>query len=180
MGFQVALTSLLEEFSDQLPELKNKLFVVGASTSEVVGGKIGKQGSVEIAQELYAALRQFEKKTGVHLVFQCCEHLNRAIVIERRLAEEKGLPEVAAIPVREAGGAMAAYAFNQMGDPVLVERISCDLGIDIGDTFIGMHLKEVAIPIRLSKKELGQAHVTFASTRPKRIGGERAVYKISE
>lgn len=180
MELQMALTSLLDEFRAQVPELTNKLFIVGASTSEVTGGKIGKQGSVVIAQELYTALSQFKKDTGVHLVFQCCEHLNRAIVMERCLAEEKGLPEVAAIPVREAGGAMAAYAFKQMNDPVLVERISCDLGIDIGDTFIGMHLKEVVIPIRLSKKELGQAHVTFASTRPKRIGGERAVYKISE
>ena len=121
-------------------------------------------------------LSAFQAKTGVGLAFQCCEHLNRALVLPREIAEERGYDEVSVVPVRKAGGSMATYAYQQIKDPVVVEHIQAEAGIDIGDTFIGMHLKHVAVPIRTSIKEIGYAHVTLAKTRPKLIGGERAVY----
>lgn len=180
MDVQFELNKLLDELQQQVPFKNGSLFVIGASTSEVSGNRIGQQGSEQLAQDLFQAFEAFREQTGVHLVFQCCEHLNRALVIEREVAERLQLQEVHAIPVRNAGGAMAAHAYKQFNDPVLVEWISAHAGIDIGDTFIGMHLKEVVVPIRLSKNQLGSAHVTYATTRPKRIGGERAVYQLSE
>lgn len=154
-----------------------KLLVVGCSTSEVIGAKIGTSGAAEIAAAIFTQLTAFQTKTGVTLAFQCCEHLNRALVIERTIADLHGLEIVSAVPVLKAGGAMATYAYQNMGDPVLVEFISADAGIDIGDTLIGMHLKHVAVPVRSTVKQIGQAHMTMAMTRPKLIGGERAVYQ---
>ncbi|MBM7840643.1 uncharacterized protein (TIGR01440 family) [Alkalihalobacillus xiaoxiensis] len=180
MRIEAELGTLLNEFQQQAPLKKGSLFVIGASTSEVGGGQIGQQGSEQLAKELYAAFKAFQQQTGVHLVFQCCEHLNRALVVEREVAESFQLQEVFAVPVRNAGGAMAAHAYRQFDDPVLIESISAHAGVDIGDTFIGMHLKEVVVPLRLSRNQLGSAHVTYATTRPKRIGGERAVYHLSE
>ncbi|GIN18592.1 TIGR01440 family protein [Shouchella clausii] len=177
---KTSLIDLLSEFTKEAPPLAGKLFVVGASTSEVGGGRIGKQGSEKIAAELYDAFVHFSKETGAHLLFQCCEHLNRALVVERAIAHAHRFTEVAAVPVPRAGGAMAAYAYKHMQDPVLVEQADCDAGIDIGDTFIGMHLKPVAVPVRVSANSLGSAHVTFAYSRPKLIGGERARYSLKD
>ncbi|KPC75875.1 hypothetical protein ADL26_06710 [Thermoactinomyces vulgaris] len=150
--------------------------VLGVSTSEVAGHRIGSQGSDEIAAALFAGVREVQQEAGFHLAFQCCEHLNRALVVERAVAERFGWQEVMAVPVRHAGGAMAAYAFRHLADAVLVESIQADAGIDIGDTLIGMHLKPVAVPVRPGRKTIGGAHVTMAKTRPKLIGGARAVY----
>lgn len=172
---------VLTEFQQQAKLGSNHILVIGCSTSEVAGAKIGTSGTAEAAEEIFTALQQFRSETGVSLAFQCCEHLNRAIVVERELAEKKGLEIVSVVPVRKAGGAMATYAFNHLEDPVVVEFIKADAGIDIGDTFIGMHLKHVAVPVRVSINQIGNAHVTMARTRPKLIGGERAVYvKSSE
>lgn len=110
---------------------------------------------------IYEELRKYADQSGVSLAFQCCEHLNRAIVIERETAEAKGLDEVTVVPVRKAGGAMATHAYHRFQDPVIVEHIKADAGIDIGDTFIGMHLKHVAVPVRVSVRSLGHAHVTL-------------------
>ncbi len=170
------LQVLLTELQEQAQFKAGQLFLIGCSTSEVAGGRIGTAGTDEAAAVLYEVFESFAKQTGVHLSFQCCEHLNRSVVIERTVAERFGYDEVAAIPVRTAGGAMAAYAFNQK-DHVLVEFVKADGGIDIGDTFIGMHLKHVAVPVRTSRNSVGMAHVTMAKTRPKLIGGPRAIYE---
>jgi uncharacterized protein (TIGR01440 family) len=171
------LQTSLRELLARKPLNHKHLLVVGASTSEVLGIHIGKGGSEEVAATLFAAIQEIQREYGFHLAFQCCEHLNRALVVERATMEQWRLEEVTAVPVPKAGGAMAAYAFIHMEDPVLVERIQADAGIDIGDTFIGMHLKQVAVPVRPSIKSIGAAHLTMAITRPKLIGGERAVYQ---
>lgn len=173
------LSSIIHEFAEQVPLTNKHLFVVGCSTSEVAGKKIGTAGTEKVAEMIFSQVKKLQEQTGVALAFQCCEHLNRALVVERQIAEEKQLAEVSVIPVRKAGGAMATYAFEHFEDPVMVEHITADAGIDIGDTFIGMHLKHVAVPVRTAQKSVGEAHVTLAKTRPKLIGGARAVYDRS-
>lgn len=171
------LSTIIHEFIDYVALSNKHVLVVGCSTSEVIGRKIGTAGSEEVAEMIFFELKKVQEHTGVALAFQCCEHLNRALIVERETLEEKALTEVSVIPVRNAGGAMATYAFHHFKDPVVVEHIKADAGIDIGDTFIGMHLKHVAVPIRTTQKSVGEAHVTLATTRPKLIGGARAVYE---
>jgi uncharacterized protein (TIGR01440 family) len=167
---------ILGEFQEQVTLKPRQLVVIGCSTSEVAGARIGTAGTFEVAEMLFQGLEKLQQETGVELAFQCCEHLNRALVVERSTAEKRGLEEVSVVPVRKAGGAMATFAFEHMADPVVVEIIKADAGLDIGHTFIGMHLKHVAVPVRLKQQHVGSAHVTCAKTRPKLIGGERAVY----
>eukprot|EP01056_Protomagalhaensia_sp_Gyna25_P000093 Protomagalhaensia_sp_Gyna_25__92@NODE_1046_length_2255_cov_130_651173_g833_i0_p2_GENE_NODE_1046_length_2255_cov_130_651173_g833_i0NODE_1046_length_2255_cov_130_651173_g833_i0_p2_ORF_typecomplete_len178_score32_65DUF436/PF04260_12/1_1e74DUF4443/PF14544_6/0_11_NODE_1046_length_2255_cov_130_651173_g833_i0190723 len=150
--------------------------VVGCSSSELVGGRIGKASNADAAKAIYTAISPILAQNGLHLAAQCCEHLNRALVVEREVAEKLGLEQVSARPVDNAGGAFATTVFNNMQNPTLVERIQANAGLDIGDTFIGMHLKHVAVPVRLSVTEIGSAHLTAAKTRPKLIGGCRAQY----
>jgi uncharacterized protein (TIGR01440 family) len=171
---------VLADLLEAMPLSEKHVLVVGVSTSEVAGKRIGSSGSSEIAAELFAGIRELQEKHGFHLAFQCCEHLNRALVVERETAERFRLSEVTAVPVPHAGGAMAAYAFRHLKDAVLVEHIEADAGIDIGDTLIGMHLKPVAVPVRPSLRQVGNAHVTMAKTRPKLIGGARAVYILED
>ncbi|MBM7662452.1 uncharacterized protein (TIGR01440 family) [Bacillus mesophilus] len=170
------LQQIITDFKNQTNLIKDKIIVVGCSTSEVIGERIGTAGTEEVAGLIFEELLSLSKATNTHLAFQACEHLNRAIIVERITATQFSLEEVSVIPVRRAGGAMATYAYQHFTDPVVVEFIKADAGIDIGDTFIGMHLKHVAVPIRATIKQLGHAHVTMASTRPKLIGGQRAVY----
>jgi uncharacterized protein (TIGR01440 family) len=170
---------LLNEFQEAAKLNENDLLVIGCSTSEVTGNAIGTQGTFDVAEMLFSELQSFHQRTGALLAFQCCEHLNRALVLSKKTAQKYGYEEVSVIPVRHAGGAMAAYAYQHLADAVVVEHIKADAGIDIGDTFIGMHIKHVAVPIRASLKEIGQAHVTMAKARPKLIGGQRAVYEQS-
>lgn len=153
-----------------------QLLVIGASTSEVAGQRIGSAGALPIARQIYAGVEAVRQEAGFYVAFQCCEHLNRSLVVERQVMELLRLEEVSAVPVPHAGGSMAAYAYSQMQAPCLVESVQAHAGIDIGDTFIGMHLRKVAVPIRPSIKAIGEAHVTMAYTRPKLIGGERAIY----
>ncbi|MFY0546393.1 TIGR01440 family protein [Brevibacillus sp. H7] len=153
------------------------LLVIGCSTSEVLGQHIGKAGSGEVAAAIFRGIRAVQQEHGFALAFQCCEHLNRALVVEQDTMERYGLEEVTVVPVPGAGGSMAAYAFAQFASPVVVEHIQAHAGIDIGDTFIGMHLRHVAVPIRPRLRRIGEAHVTAARTRPKLIGGARAVYE---
>ncbi|WP_404316590.1 TIGR01440 family protein [Bacillus lumedeiriae] len=171
------LNRILEEFQQQARLRKGQTVVIGCSTSEIAGERIGTAGTLDIAEMVYGQLQAFAEEHGLHLAFQCCEHLNRALVVDREQVRSMQLEEVAVVPVRQAGGSMAAYAFNQKQDSAVVEFIKADAGIDIGDTFIGMHLKHVAVPLRTSVKEVGNAHVTLAVTRPKLIGGARAVYE---
>lgn len=156
----------------------SQLLVIGVSTSEVLGHRIGTAGTVETAAQIYAGVEAARRELGFIPVYQCCEHLNRALVIDREAAERYGLEPVGAVPVPKAGGSMAAYAYRQLKNPCLVETVQAHAGIDIGDTFIGMHLKRVAVPVRPSIRDIGEAHVTMAVTRPKLIGGSRAVYEL--
>ncbi len=156
---------------------KGHIVVIGTSTSEVLGKHIGTAGAEEIASQLYQGIAIVQQEHGFDLAFQCCEHLNRALVVERALLERLSLTEVSAIPVARAGGSMAAHVYKQLKEPCLVESIQAHAGIDIGDTFIGMHLRPVAVPMRPTIRSIGHAHVTAAFTRPKLIGGTRAVYE---
>ncbi|MEY2194176.1 TIGR01440 family protein [Neobacillus sp. BF23-41] len=174
------LEAILTEFKEQGALRQGQLLVVGCSTSEVIGEKIGTSGTVEVAEMIYRCLKNLQAETGITLAFQCCEHLNRALVVERVVAEERRFDEVSVVPVRKAGGAMATYAFGAMEDAVVVEFVKADAGIDIGNTLIGMHLKHVAVPVRVKQKSIGQAHVTLAKVRPKLIGGARAVYERNQ
>ena len=152
---------------------KGDIFVVGCSTSEVVGSKIGTNSDIDTAGEIYKGISSVLDPLGIFLAVQCCEHLNRAIVIER----SSGVPgEVNVIPQKKAGGSLATWAYNSFSDPMVVEEISADCGIDIGGTLIGMHLKKVAVPVRLSIGKIGCAPIIAARVRPKFIGGCRAVY----
>jgi len=170
------LQTLLSEFEQQVTFRNGQIFVVGCSTSEVKGEKIGTAGGLEIAEVLFNPLKAFADKHGLYLAFQGCEHLNRALTIERATAEQYRLEPVSVIPVRTAGGSMSTFVYSQFEDPVVVEEIEAHVGIDIGQTLIGMHLKKVAVPVRTSVSHIGDAVVTVAKTRPKLIGGERAVY----
>ncbi|MGI6131058.1 MAG: TIGR01440 family protein [Bacillota bacterium] len=152
------------------------IVVVGCSTSEVAGHAIGSASSAEIAEAIMAGLLPIIRDSRLYLAVQCCEHLNRALVIERECADGYGLQPVTVIPHLKAGGALSAAAMKEYSDPVVVESISAHAGMDIGDTFIGMHLRMVAVPVRLEIARIGDAHLTLARTRPKLIGGERALY----
>ncbi|TGA99756.1 TIGR01440 family protein [Sporolactobacillus shoreae] len=163
-----------------MPFDSRHLLVVGCSTSEVGGNRIGTSGSMDVAASIYEALKRIHERTGVRFAFQCCEHLNRALVLDRDVADHKRYDPVTVRPIRHAGGSMATYAYEQLTDPVVVEYIKADGGIDIGDTLIGMHLKPVAVPVRSDVKRIGSAHLVMARTRPKLIGGERAVYTEKE
>ncbi|MBO8172021.1 MAG: TIGR01440 family protein [Bacillaceae bacterium] len=171
------IRTIVEELLDVSPLADRHILVVGVSTSEVLGKHIGTAGSEQVAAALYEPLFGLKQKHGFHLAFQCCEHLNRALVVERETADRFGLEEVTVIPQPGAGGSMSAYAYRHMENPVVVERIQAHAGIDIGDTLIGMHLKPVAVPVRPSIRQIGDAHVTMARTRPKLIGGARACYE---
>ncbi|MEK4061205.1 TIGR01440 family protein [Paenibacillus sp. FSL H3-0321] len=157
-----------------------KILVVGVSTSEVAGVRIGTGGALEVAEQLLQGVRQVADKWGFHPVYQCCEHLNRSLVMERSLLESLGLREVSAVPIPGAGGSMAAAAYRSMSDPVLAETVEAHAGIDIGETLIGMHLRRVAVPFRPSLRYIGSARVNAAWSRPPLIGGERAVYRTPE
>ena len=152
------------------------LFVVGCSTSEVLGGKIGTASSPETAQAVFAGIYRAANEHQVYLATQCCEHLNRALILEREAAEKYGYEEVNVIPQPKAGGSFSTAAYHAFTDPVAVEDIKAHAGMDIGDTFIGMHLKDVAVPVRISRRQIGEAHLTCARTRAKFVGGVRAVY----
>lgn len=170
------LKTILTEFQNQAALTAGDLVVIGCSTSEVMGKKIGTSGTSEVAEMIFTELAVFQQETGVQLAFQCCEHLNRALVLEKEVALKRNFEIVSVIPARTAGGAMATYSYGHLENPVVVEFIKADAGIDIGDTLIGMHIKHVAIPVRTSIKHIGGAHVNLARRRPKLIGGVRAIY----
>ena len=151
-----------------------QILVIGCSTSEIIGERIGTHSTPEVAKEVFDGLYDYTKERGIYLAVQCCEHLNRAIVTERAAAPFAD--EVNVVPQPKAGGSMATAAFAAFEDPVVLESIRADAGLDIGLTLIGMHLKAVAVPVRLQCNRIGSALVVAARTRPKFIGGARAVY----
>ncbi|MBO5649406.1 MAG: TIGR01440 family protein [Clostridia bacterium] len=152
------------------------LFVVGCSSSEIAGGTIGHDSSVQCARAAYAGIAPILAEAGVYLCAQCCEHLNRAIIMERKAAEAYGYEIVSVVPRPKAGGSFATVTWANMTDPVAVEGVAAHAGIDIGGTLIGMHLRRVAVPVRLSTDKIGEARILCARTRPRSIGGERACY----
>lgn len=153
-----------------------RLMVVGCSSSEIAGGSIGHDSTYEYGEAVAQAVLDVAAERGFTPAFQCCEHLNRSLVMERAAAERCGYKLVWAVPRKKAGGSLATAAWKRMNDPVLVEEVRADAGLDIGLTLIGMHLKPVAVPIRLHQDRVGEAIVTAARTRPPLIGGERAKY----
>lgn len=155
---------------------KGQIFVLGLSSSEVAGGLIGKNSSAEIGEVIVKTLLEELTERGIYLAVQGCEHLNRALTVERELAEKKDLEIVNVIPNLHAGGSGQVAAFKFMQDPVEVEEIVAHAGLDIGDTFIGMHVNRVQVPLIPVQRELGGAHVTALASRPRLIGGARATY----
>lgn len=153
-----------------------QILVLGCSTSEITGRRIGSGTSTEVARAVLEPLLAVCSGAGVRLAVQCCEHLNRALVVERETMDAYGLEQVTVVPVPQAGGATAALAMELFQDAVVVEEIRAHAGIDIGSTLIGMHLRRVAVPVRLDIDKIGEARLTLARTRPKLIGGARAVY----
>jgi len=170
-------THIVNELLQTAELSSGQILVVGCSTSEVLGAKIGSGGSSAVARVILDSLRQVCNRQGIYLAVQCCEHLNRALVIEQQGAIMYNLDQVMVVPVPKAGGALGAQAMADFEHPVVVESIKAHAGLDIGSTLIGMHLKAVAVPMRLAQKNIGQALVTAARTRPKLIGGARAVYE---
>ena len=155
---------------------ENDIFVVGCSSSEVMGQKIGTHSSEETAEAIFDGIYPVLKKHGIFLAAQCCEHLNRSLILEWQAAEYYRLPICNVVPQPKAGGSFATAAYAAFEKPVAVEAIQAAAGMDIGDTLIGMHLRPVAVPVRLSVKRIGEANLVCARTRPKFIGGERAHY----
>ena len=168
--------TIITELLDQADLKPGSLFVVGCSSSEMVGKRIGKGSSMEAAQAAFRGIYPVLQEQGIWLAVQCCEHLNRALIMERAIAEQRGYEIVNVMPQPHAGGSFAVTAWNTFEDPVAVETIQADAGIDIGGTLIGMHLRRVAVPVRTSVDHVGEAIVLCARTRPKYIGGPRAVY----
>ena len=173
--------SIYKQTSEAIKELceksklkKGSIIIIGCSTSEVVGSVIGTDSSYEVAGEIFRALFDFTKNNGIYLAIQCCEHLNRAIVTERSAVPF--CEPVNVVPQPKAGGSLATHAYHGFDDPVALEEIKADAGLDIGLTLIGMHLKKVAVPLRLENNKIGEAVVVAARTRAKFIGGERAAY----
>lgn len=154
-----------------------QILVVGCSSSEIAAHAIGCYSSKEVGHAVFRALYHTTKKHGLYLAAQCCEHLNRALIVEEECAEKYGLEMVNVKPQLKAGGSFSTAAWNEFEHPCAVEYIQAHAGIDIGDTLIGMHLRHVAVPVRTTVKSIGSAHVVCARTRLKYIGGERAAYQ---
>lgn len=168
-----AIIELLEKASLD----KNDIVVLGGSSSEVLGGEIGKNSSEEIGLVVVEEILKIIEEKNLYLAVQGCEHINRALVIEREIAEKMNFEIVSVIPHLHAGGSMAMAAYKLMKDAVMIEHVVAKAGLDIGDTSIGMHIKFVQVPVRLKIKEIGKAHLTALRYRPKLIGGKRAIYE---
>lgn len=171
--------SVAKELLEIAGLMEGDILVVGCSTSEVAGASIGSFSSPELAEAVFGGIYQAVQEAGVWMAAQCCEHLNRVLILEREAAERFGYESVNVVPQPKAGGSFATAAYKAFERPAAVEHIRAHAGIDIGDTLIGMHLRDVAVPVRTRIGEIGNAHVVCARTRPKFIGGVRAVYDES-
>lgn len=180
ISLEAQTASVVREIAELASLKAGRLLVIGASTSEVAGNRIGTAGALDVAQQVLSGVESVRREYGFDVAFQCCEHLNRALVVERSLLERLGLMEVAAVPVRTAGGSMATVAYRSMDDACLAANVQAHAGIDIGETLIGMHLRPIAVPFRPSLRWIGEARVTAAFTRPPLIGGQRAVYSLEQ
>ena len=173
-------TTAVRELLDTAKLRRGDVLVVGCSSSEVVGKSIGKGSSAEAAEAILEGIAPVLAEQGIYLAAQCCEHLNRALIIERECAEKYGWDVVSVLPQPHAGGSFATAVYASMKHPVAVEHIRAHAGLDIGGTLIGMHLRDVAVPVRLSLDHIGEAILLCARTRPKFIGGSRAHYSSEE
>ncbi len=173
-------TVAVRELIDAAHMSAGQLLVIGCSSSEMIGERIGKHSSMAAAEALADTVLPLLSERGILLCVQCCEHLNRALVMERATAEKFGYDPVWVKPQPKAGGSFATAVWERMADPVAVETVQAHAGLDIGDTLIGMHLRRVAVPVRLSVASIGEAHLTCARTRPAYIGGPRAAYQTDE
>lgn len=169
-------TAVAAELLEKSSLKAGDIVIVGCSSSEVAGGDIGKSSSPEIGKMIFDALNSFFSQRGIFVAAQCCEHLNRAVIMEADAAKSRGLEQVNVVPFPKAGGSFATAAYSAFREPFAAESIKADAGIDIGGTLIGMHLKSVAVPVRIKQRTIGMANVICARTRPKLIGGERAHY----
>ncbi|WP_086313183.1 hypothetical protein A5821_000729 [Enterococcus sp. 7F3_DIV0205] len=176
-SYQEQLLQALDEYIVQAELEAGDIFVLGCSSSEVAGGVIGKCSNLEIGEMIVSTIKDTLVQKKIHLAVQGCEHINRSLVIEKEVAKYQQFEIVSVVPALHAGGAAAVAAFKLFQNPVVVEKITAQGGIDIGDTSIGMHIQHVQVPVRTSIKEIGGAHVTYLRTRPKLIGGIRAVYE---
>lgn len=175
------ITNEAKRATEELLEASNigegDIFVVGCSTSEVGGATIGKASVLPLAKAVFDGIYPVLKARGIYIAAQCCEHLNRAIIVEKECARKYGLDTVCVHPQPKAGGSFATVTWDTLDEPVALEHVKAHAGIDIGGTLIGMHLKEVAVPVRLSISKIGYANILCARTRPKYIGGPRAIYE---
>ena len=153
---------------------KGQILVVGCSSSEICGDRIGTNSNLEVAQAVFKGIYDVLQEKGIYLAAQCCEHLNRAIIVERKAVPFADIVNV--VPQPKAGGSFGTTAYKTFEEPVALEEIKADAGIDIGGTLIGMHLKKVAVPVKLENKKIGEANVLAARVRPKFIWGQRAIY----
>ena len=174
MEIKIECQNAVKELIEKAKLKQGDIVVVGCSTSEVVGSKIGTNSDPDTAKQIFDGIYSVLKEKSIFMAVQCCEHLNRAIVIEKDALPFAEIVNV--IPQKKAGGSLATVAYSNFNSPIVVEHVKADAGMDIGDTFIGMHLKEVAVPVRLSINSIGNAHLTCARVRPKFIGGIRAIY----
>ena len=185
--YQINDRSLLESIKNEAKEAvsalcdianleSEDLFIIGCSSSEVLGEKIGTNSSLDIAHAIFEGIYPVLKERGIFMAVQCCEHLNRAVILEKKAARKYNYPIVNVVPQPKAGGSLGTTAYERLENAVAVEKIQADAGIDIGLTMIGMHLKEVAVPVRLPIKKIGNAPIVCARTRPKFVGGSRACY----
>ena len=168
--------SVFDELFEQAKLEEGDILVVGCSSSEIASHKIGSYSSAEVGEAVAQTLLDCCREKKIYLAAQCCEHLNRALILEKEAAAKYGYPMVNVVPQPKAGGSFATAAYKAFEHPVAVEHIQAAAGMDIGDTLIGMHLRDVAVPVRLRTGQIGDAHVVCARTRPKFIGGGRAVY----
>lgn len=180
MQLKEEVIQVIKQILEKVDYKEGDIFVVGCSSSEVLGDRIGTGSSYEIGEEIFLTIKEILDEKKIFLAAQACEHLNRSLVIERELQEREGFEEVTVVPFPKAGGSFASAAYRHFDDPVVVEFIKADMGLDIGDTFIGMHIKHVCVPLRIDKKSIGKAHISQAYSRPKLIGGSRARYSLED
>ena len=167
---------VVKEILNNINFKNEQVFVIGCSTSAVQGFELGKKSSLSIAESILSSVLKLVDQYNIYVAVQCCEHLNRAIVVERQVLGKYKLEEVCVTPILGAGGALGEMAMKVFKDPVVVEKISAHVGMDVGGVLIGMHIKHVAVPLKLKNKKIGEANITAAFSRPKLIGGTRAVY----
>lgn len=167
----------VRELIEKTAPKAGSIFILGGSSSEIQGEKIGSATDLDLGEKIIKRIIPILAEFDLYLAVQGCEHTNRALIVERACQQKFSLPEVNVIPHRQAGGAFATAAFNNFADPAAVEEIAADLGLDIGDALIGMHLKNIAVPVRLTIDSIGAAHLTAAKTRLKLVGGARAKYR---